>query len=60
MGSIITVVVLVALFAVVIRYMWRKHKSGETSCGCGCSKCSHSASAGQSTPSCCSQHSQTH
>ena len=33
MGTSITVLVLVVCFALVIRYMWRKHKRGETSCG---------------------------
>ncbi|MDO4281576.1 MAG: FeoB-associated Cys-rich membrane protein [Peptococcaceae bacterium] len=43
LGTLFTLIVVVALYALVVRYMWRRHKSGKTSCGCGCSKCAHAA-----------------
>ena len=56
MGTVITVLVLALVFVLVIRYMWRKHKRGETSCGCGsCSGCSgcalnaHGSASGSNT-----------
>lgn len=59
MGTFITVLVLVVCFDLVIRYMWRKHKRGETSCGCGCSSCAHGASS-HSACSCHEQQTHSH
>lgn len=43
LGSVVTILVLVALFAGVIRYMYVQKKNGSGSCGCGsgCSGCAH-------------------
>ncbi len=38
-GTILTVVVLAAVVALIVRYMIKNKKAGKSSCGAGCAHC---------------------
>ncbi len=38
-GTILVAVIVLAIVFLAVFSMYRKHKKGESSCGCGCSKC---------------------
>ena len=39
MGTILVSAGLVTVVGLILRNMWKKRKSGVSSCGCGCSSC---------------------
>ena len=38
-GTILTIVVLAAVVALIVRYMIKNKKAGKSSCGAGCAHC---------------------
>ena len=39
MGTILVSAGLIVMVSLILRSMWKKKKSGISSCGCGCSSC---------------------
>ena len=39
LGTILVVLVLLAIVALVIRTLFKNKRKGQTSCGCGCEHC---------------------
>ena len=38
-GTLLLCLVLAAAVALIVRYLYRNHKKGRSSCGCGCAHC---------------------
>ena len=46
-GTIALCIVLIAIVALIIRYLIRQKKQGKSSCGCGCAHCAMHGSCHQ-------------